>query len=304
MMKPMRIWRPKKARECAPRSIARHWLVPVLFALALSCSLTGCQGEGNITETRLKLAGSTTVEPVAVVAAEAYIAQNPNVVITVRGGGSTIGVKGAGYGALHIGMTSRPLKKAETEKWPDLMATVIGRDGVAVVVNRALYEAGVTQLTLAQIASIWQGEITNWQEVGGPDLDIMAFDKEMGRGTRDTFARIVLGGTDEPAPGTIGALGENEAVLAAVSENRGAISILSTGWQTAGVVGLAIVGQDGQAVSPSTENVANGQYPITRDLNLITDGPPEGLAAQFIEFVLSSQGQTFVKEHGYTAVSE
>ncbi len=290
---------PQQPRTQAPT----YWSIMTMLLLALLVSLSACQAEAPVTETRLKLAGSTTIEPVARSAAELFMASHPDIDITVRGGGSSIGVKGIAYGALHIGMASRELKEAELEEWPDLTATVIGRDGVAVVINRTLYEAGVTQLTIDQVAGIWRGSITNWQEVGGPDLEILAFDKEMGRGTRDTFAKIVLGDEDESAPGTAGSLGENATVLATISENDGAVSILSTGWQTEDVVGVAIVNSSGQAIAPTAQNVASGQYPITRNLNMITVGPPDGLAAQFIEFVLSSEGQAFVQAHNYTPVS-
>ena len=263
----------------------------------------GCSEEQDAKGQHLKLAGSTTVEPVALTAGKDFMDQNPGVEVRVRGGGSTIGVKGVGYGALSIGMASRPIKPEELEKWPNLTTTAVGRDGVAVVVNKELYNAGVKQLTLEQVASIWLGKTTNWREVGGPDLTIVAFDKEMGRGTRDTFGKAVLGGEKIAAPGTSGALGENEAVLAAVSGNKAAVSILSTGWQTAEVVGVAIVGKDGQAVAPTAEAVAAGRYAISRDLVVITDGPPRGTAKEFIDFLLSPAGQTHVEKQGYTAVS-
>ncbi|MFQ5422098.1 MAG: substrate-binding domain-containing protein, partial [Anaerolineae bacterium] len=190
--------------------------------------LTACAEQVAI-EPRLKLAGSTTVEPVAAAAAKAFMVTHEGVEISVRGGGSSIGVLGVTHGALHIGMASRELKESELEEMPTLTTTVIGRDGVAVVVNRGVYDGGVTQLTLAQVRDIWLGNINNWQELGGPDLPILAFDKEMGRGTRAVFAEIVLGSADAEAPGTIGALGENEVVLTTVSENEGAISIVSSG---------------------------------------------------------------------------
>ena len=275
-----------------------------LFLLILSFTLTGCLSQQTTLKEQLKLAGSTTVEPAARAAAERFMIRYPNVEVSVRGGGSTIGVKGVAYGALHIGMTSRPFTIAELDQWPNLTATVIGRDGVSVVVNKDVYEAGVTQLTLEQVAAIWRGEITNWNEVGGPDLPIVAFDKEIHRGTRDVFARAVLGDEEALAPGTVGALGENEAVITAVSQTSGAVSIVSSGWQTSDVVGLAIVNRSGIAIEPTAENIASGRYPILRDLNLITNGPPQGLAAQFIEFMRSPDGQTFVREAGYVPVSD
>ncbi len=280
-------------------TIAPKSAVPILIFLAIIL-LTACQSSQEVLTKRLKLGGSTTVEIAAQPAAKAFMDRFDNTEVTVRGGGSTIGIKGTVYGAFHIGMTSRPFKKSELEQWPNLTATVIGRDGVSVVVNQELYEAGVTQLTMEQVAGIWRGEITNWQAVGGPDLPIVAYDKELGRGTRDIFAKIVLGDETAPAPGTVGTLGENEAVVTTVSQQPGAVSILSTGWQTSDVIGVAIVNQNGQAVEPTNENVVRGLYPILRDLNMITAGSPQGVAARFLDFMLSPEGQGFVEQAGYS----
>lgn len=275
------------------------WLLALLMIVGMV--LTACVEQVEVAP-RLKLAGSTTVEPVALAAAKAFMVTHEGVEVTVRGGGSSIGVLGVTHGALHIGMTSRSLKASELQELPALTPTVIGRDGVAVVMNRSVYDAGVTQLTLAQVRDIWLGRITNWRELGGPDLPILAFDKELGRGTRDVFAGIVLGDADAEAPGTIGSLGENEMVLTTISENEGAISILSTGWVTNEVVGVAIVSDDGEVIEPTQNNVATGRYPLTRDLNLVTNGRPQGIAAEFINFLLSPQGQNFVELNGYTPI--
>lgn len=293
----------EKIRQQRKRT-SRHWSITIMLLIGLVVTLSACQATPEATEARLKLAGSTTVEPVARSAAETFMTMHPEANITVRGGGSSIGVKGIAYGALQIGMASRDIKASELEEWPTLTATVVGRDGVAVVINRTLYEAGVTQLTIDEVAGIWRGDITNWQAVGGPDMAILVYDKELGRGTRDTFAKIVLGSEDAPAAAAIGELGANADVLATLYENEAAVSILSSGWQTEDVVGVAIVNGAGQPVAPTTENVANGRYPITRNLNMITNGEPDGLAAQFIDFVLSSAGQAFVQEQGYTPVSQ
>ena len=144
----------------------------VILSFILPFVLTACQSAeaANIPEGRVKLAGSTTIEPAAAAAAAAFMQQHPNVEVTVRGGGSSIGVKGAAYGGLHIGMVSRSLTEDELEKWPNLHSTSIGRDGVAVLVNHTLSEAGVKQLTLDQVAASWRGESTNWPAGGGPGL--------------------------------------------------------------------------------------------------------------------------------------
>lgn len=128
----------------------------------------------------LSVAGSTTIQPMMVKFVEAYEAKYPYVTINVTGGGSGAGATAVINGTADIGMLSRDLKSSESSLTP----TAIAKDGVVLVVDAA---AGVDDLTVNQIARIFNGDITNWSEVGGNDLEVAPIIREDGSGTRETF---------------------------------------------------------------------------------------------------------------------
>lgn len=132
----------------------------------------------------LNVAGSTTVQPMMVKFVEAYEAMYPGVTINVTGGGSGAGATAALNETADIGMLSRELKSSESA----LTAIPIAKDGVVIAVDKA---AGVTDLTINQIAKIFNGEYTNWNQVGGNDLDIAPIIREDGSGTRETFDNMM-----------------------------------------------------------------------------------------------------------------
>ena len=277
-----------------------------LIVLVVTLILAGCQSSALASSSLrepIKLGGSTTVAPAAAALAMAYMEEHPELEISVRGGGSGLGVKGIAYGGFHIGMASRPLSSSELEKWPNLQTTTIGRDGVAVAINKSLFDAGVKGLTLVQIAQIWRGDVVNWRELGGPDLPILLYDRERGSGTRDAFLGTIFGDQEPTMTDVAGVFVGNEDILSAITENSGAVSILSLGWLRADVVGVNIVNNMGEAIEPTVENVNNGRYPISRDLNFITDSSLSDNGSQFIQYVLSPEGQALVAEAGYVPVS-
>ena len=108
----------------------------------------------------LKVGGSTSVEPLMQALRQAYIACNPGVEIEISGGGSGTGISEATSGILDIGMSSRALKDAEKET---LKGVNIALDGVAVIVNPV---NPVTEMTIAQVKSIFTGDVTRWDKIG------------------------------------------------------------------------------------------------------------------------------------------
>ncbi|HNT77932.1 MAG TPA: phosphate ABC transporter permease PstA [Anaerolineae bacterium] len=137
----------------------------------------------------LKMAGSTTVEPLAEQLATAFAQYYPGLPVTVEGGDSTAGIKAVGKGSVDIGMSSRDLKEVELRRYQDLRAFAIGYDGIAVVVNGALPVSG---LTYNQLRDIYNGYIANWANVGGPDLPIVVVGRESGSGTSESFEAWVM----------------------------------------------------------------------------------------------------------------
>ena len=256
--------------------------------------LSGClEGERQT----IIIRGSTTVLPIAQRAAEAYMEKHPDVDIRVSGGGSSVGVQSVGEGIADIGMASRELKDEEKSRYPDLKPVVIAKDGIAIIVHP---DNPVTSLTLEQIRGIYNGTYTNWKEVGGPDEEIVVVNRDSASGTREFFWKHVMHKEDFVA--TALEKNSNGAVKQTVSQTPNAIGYVGLGYLDGSVKALKIK-KDGEEIEPTVENVLNGKYPIARSLYMITNGEPEGLVKDFIDFVLSEEGQKIVEEEGFVPIA-
>ena len=239
---------------------------------------------------KLSLAGSTTVQPLAEVLAEAFMEMHPDVVIEVQGGGSSVGVTSAGEGTVDIGMASRAVKDSEFETFPELQVFTIARDGIAIVTNPGIE---LPSLSIDQVASIFAGEITNFSEVGGPDAPITVVSREEGSGTRAAFEELVMEAGDEEKLISENALLQqsNGQVRTTVSTTPNTIGYLSFGFLDDSTAPVPIDG-----VEPTVDNVKNDSYPIARPLNMMTKGAPGELAQAFLDYILSDAGQEIVAE--------
>jgi len=239
---------------------------------------------------QIQSAGSTTVQPLAEVLAEAFMADNPDVTIEIQGGGSSVGVTSAGEGTVDIGNASRNVKDSEFEEFPELQVITIAYDGIAIATNPDLE---LPSLSIDQVKAIFAGEITNYSEVGGPDAEIVVVSREEGSGTRAAFEELVMESGDEEAVITEDALLQqsNGQVRTTVSTTPDSIGYLSFGFLDESIYTVAIDG-----VEPSVANVKNGSYPIFRPLNMLTNGEPNDLSQAFLDFILSEAGQAIVAE--------
>jgi phosphate transport system substrate-binding protein len=250
----------------------------------------------------LHAAGSTTVMPVISDAATAYHKAHPDVTITVSGGGSGVGIASIIQGMAQIGMASREATPEEQAKLDGRIDNiVIARDAVAVVVSKAVYHGGVTHLSLAQIAGIYRGKITNWKQLGGPDARILAIDKEASRGTRHVFAEAVLGSAHARAPGASLIAGSNNEEQAIVAHSDQAIGMLSNAWLNDRVRGIG-VDVDSKSIQPTIDHVRDGSYPISRGLHVLLPRNASPATRSFVQFLLSDEGQDIVKKVGYLSI--
>jgi len=251
---------------------------------------TEAAGDSGSAAGQLQLAGSTTVQPLAEVLAEAFMAANSDVTIEVQGGGSSVGVTSAGEGTVDIGNASRNVKESEFAEFPDLNVITIAYDGIAIVTNPDL---ALPSLTIEQVQAIFAGEITNYSEVGGPDAEIVVVSREEGSGTRAAFEELVMEDNDSEAVITENAILQqsNGQVRTTVSTTPDTIGYLSFGFLDESISTVEING-----VEPSVANVKNGSYPIFRPLNMLTNGEPSALAQAFLDYILSAAGQEIVAE--------
>ncbi len=252
--------------------------------------------------TTIKIAGSTTLLPILSEAAKQYRVAHPDLSLTVSGGGSGMGVANIERGTIDIGMVSRPLSKREAGRLGNSIDVIpVARDAVAIAVSKAVYESGVTQLSLAQIAAIYRGEVRNWDELGGLDAKILVIDKEASRGTRHVFATVVLGSPWARAAGATIITGSNNEEQSVISRSDQAIGMLSNAWLNDRVRAIA-VGESDMAVLPTAENVALGRYVIKRDLNILVPKDSGNEVKGFVDFLHSEQGQAIVETVGFHSV--
>ena len=246
-------------------------------------------------EQNISVNGSTSVQPLAEELAKAFKVKNPTVTIDIQGGGSGVGIKSANDGVVDIGMSSRDLKAEEK----NLKEFKIAIDGIAVIVNPA---NGVTNLTMDQIQKIYIGEITDWSQVGGKAGKITVVTREEGSGTRGAF--IELTGVDNDSDKTTATAitqGSTGAVMTTVASDPNAIGYASYGSvkENTSIKLLSVEGAETTA-----EDIYAGSYKISRPFLMLTKEEPVGAAKEFIDFILSAEGQGIVESHSYLKVSK
>jgi phosphate transport system substrate-binding protein len=254
------------------------YLFVSLFIIGL---LIGGCGKGK---TSITLAGSTAFQPFAEKLADQYMMSHPNVNLTVQGGGSEVGIQSANSGAAQIGMADLVTLPPEANA---LIATVVAKDGIAVVVNP---KNQIVKLTTDQVRDIFNGKITNWKEVGGIDATITVVSREAGSGTRSSFEQIVKNITlkkDALIQDSNGTIRET------VANDANSIGYLSHGLVNEKIKPLKI-----DDVDCTVEQIVAGNYKLVRPIYLLVKGTMEGEIKNFIDYILSPEGQQTIKANG------
>lgn len=250
----------------------------------------------------IRISGSTTVLPIVQKAADQYMAFHANADIQVSGGGSGAGILAIGTRTADIGMSSREVTADEMKKYPSFVVTPVARDGIAVIVNKA---NTIQYITINQITDIYLGRTTKWTEITGASVSgssnqIVVIGRDSASGTRSYFDESLLA-KQTPTKQML-EKNSNGAVLQTVAQTPGAIGYVSIGFVSGDVKALPVWYNSDRIVAPSLDNVKDKSYPVSRDLYVITNGQPSGLAGDFIRYILSSDGQKIVAEEGYVAI--
>lgn len=230
--------------------------------------------------------------------AHAFMARRADVVVQVSGGGTGVGIASLAAGTTDVATASRPTTDRERtdlerRRGRRIVETPVALDAVAVYVHA---RNGVRSLSLEEIADVFRGRRRRWSELGGAARPIVLYSRENSSGTYAYFKERVLGGADfaphtQMLPGTA-------AVIHAIAHDENGIGYGGIGYG-AGIRAVPLRVGSGEAVVPSAEDAANGRYPLARSLFLTTAGPPEGLAADFVGFATSAEGQRLVLASGF-----
>ena len=161
----------------------------VVFALAAFVLMSGV----SFANQSIVIKGSTTVLPVAQGTLEAFMKKNPGVQMSLSGGGSGEGVKALIDKTTDIATSSREIKKEEIAlaetKGVKPMAHVVAYDAIIPIVHP---KNKVSNLSIDQLSQIYQGKITNWNEVGGEDLKIVVISRDSSSGTFESWDHFVM----------------------------------------------------------------------------------------------------------------
>ncbi len=259
----------------------------------LTLSLLPLNAKGN----QITCSGSTTVLPVAQAAAEAYMDLHPEVNISVRGGGSGVGIAALQNGNVQIANSSRKMKSKEVSackaKGINPTGYAVANDGICIVVHK---NNTVKNITIAQIKAIYTGKIVNWKDLGGANMPIVVISRDVASGTFEVFNEKALGGAKVISSAQL--LASNNAIVTTVASTPGAI-----GYSGLGNVSDAVNIVKVENIMPSETTVKNGSYKLSRKLYMYTNGVAKGDINNFISFIQSASGQAIVKQQGFITLN-
>lgn len=281
-------------------------------AVALAgLGLVGCDGgaassnaTGNANPDTAQLtgsitaAGSTALQPLVEAAAEAFSQEQPGVQVSVQGGGSGQGISQIVQGTVQIGDSDvfaeeKLDEPSDASKLRDNKVCVVG---MGPVVHP---QVSVDDISMDDLRKIFTGQVTNWNQVGGPDQQIVVINRAAGSGTRTTFESAVLGDEKAPADFTPQEQDSSGTVVKMVASTPGAISYLAFSYVDDTLKALSIDG-----VAPQTDQVESGDWKIWAYEHMYTAAQPDEVTQAFIDFMLGDEVQgSLIEQNGYIPMS-
>lgn len=281
-------------------------LVLTIFVFLVGCGRApeGQDGGREAKSAYIQIKGSDTSVNLSQMWAEEYMNNNEGVSISVTGGGSGTGIAAIINNKVDIANSSRDIKDSEKQQAEDngveIVEIAVAMDGLSVITNA---NNPIKNLTVEEIGKIFKGEISNWKEVGGPDLTINTYGRQSNSGTYVYFRDNVLNG-------------DYTAEMKRMNGNAQLVEAVKADESGIGYVGIGYVVKDGKTVeglnildvngaSPLVaENVKTGAYPLARPLYQYTNGKPTGAVLDLIKYQLSDKGQELAVREGFYPVTE
>lgn len=285
-------------------------IAALFLGAALTLSLAACGGtpstgassqpseSATLVTGSVTASGSSALLPLAQAAAEDFMSKNPDCSVVVNGGGSGTGLKNVAEGSVDIGNSDVfANEKLDETAASGLVDHKVCTITMAAVVNKSL---GVSDLTTQQLTDVFTGKITNWKDVGGPDLDIMLVTRPTSSGTRALFKTWALKGVEEASNAAL-ETDDSGTLLQTVEDNKGAIGYVALSYLVNNdkVQGVSIDG-----VAPTLENTYNGSYLVWGYEHMYTKGEGSDAARAFINFMMSDTFASHIESMGYGASSK
>ena len=287
----------------------------LLIIAFLGGSLSSCErgdhgAASGADKKSIQIKGSDTMVNLGQAWAEAFMRDHPDGFVAVTGGGSGTGIAALINSTCDIAESSRKMKQKEFDEAKkngvEPIELTVALDGLAVVVSP---ENPVDQLTIDELADIFTGKIRNWKEVGGDDLEIVLLSREVNSGTHVYFKEKVLRQGDDKRKeefdeGSL-LMPSSQAIADEIAQNPNAIGYYGVGYSNPTQKILAIAkDKNSPTILPSVENIMKGDYYISRPLLMYTNGQPVGIVKEFMDYILSEQGQAVVRQIDFVPINK
>ena len=272
----------------------------MLGVLLVACGPSGI--------TNLSIKGSDTEVNLVLELAEEFMYRNDSVSLSVTGGGSGMGIAALINGKTDLANSSRAFRPeeielaAQQEVHPE--AIVFAMDAIVIITNQDL---PLNEISERDLSWVYRGLITNWSEIGGGDQKVSLYGRQSNSGTFVYFRDEVLKADYSE---DVKQMNGTAQIVEAIKSDPGGIGYVGIGYVldqegkiTDGLKILA-VGEPGEAIYPTIQNITSGKYLLTRPLYQYFDNRLDGAMLDFVTFELSPAGQQIVMKNGYFPVNE
>jgi phosphate transport system substrate-binding protein len=264
------------ARQSTPTPLAPPALVDVSEAAPIAA------------QHRLRIAAHPFLQLVVEALIEPFSAAYPNIILDRQvTAGSLASIRAVGEGTADLSSALGDATLENYRQYPNLQATTVGTTGLAIVVHP---DVKIDSLSMDQTRAIFTGQVTNFRDVGGPDIPIVVVSALKSQSVYYVFQSVVI--ARHMAGGQRAEITRNATYLPAdrlsdhVAATPGGISVVPFGYIGDKVHPVTLDG-----VAPTVDNLMSGAYPLPIPINIFTLGPPAGSAKSFVDSALAPAGQ-------------